>query len=159
MVNYARKKKWKEARWGEGGEGVQARRRNKKIPQVVSIFTSSVSLCRTSTDSGVLNGNSCKLFVYLYFLFLTSDKVLTHPKDAKDPKQATVAAFFNSDWEFRGAWNLRHIQGANFQKVLRSDAPEISLIAVFPFRNANIKAFKITITWILCSPKNSIPHY
>lgn len=85
------------------------RRRNKKIPQVVSIFTSSVSLCRTNTDCGVLNGNSCKLFVYLYFLFLTSDKVVTDPKDAKDPKHDTVAAFFNSDGEFRREWNLRHI--------------------------------------------------
>lgn len=89
-----------EKKQGREGWGT---RRNQKIPQVVSIFTSSVSLCRTNTDSGVLKGNSFKLFVYLYFLFLTSDKVVTDPKDAKDPKQDTVAAFFNSDWEFRGA--------------------------------------------------------
>lgn len=94
----------KQRGWGGGERG-----RNKKIPQVVSIFTSSVSLCRTNTDSHVLNRNSCKLFVCLYFLFLTSDKVVTDPKDTKDPKQYTVAAFFNSDWEFRGAWNVRHI--------------------------------------------------
>lgn len=87
---------------------------------------------------------------------MTSDKAVTYPKDAKDPKQDTVAAFFNSDWEFTGAWSLGHIWGANFQKVQRSDAPEISLIAVFPFRKSKTKALKIATTWILCSPNNSI---
>lgn len=83
--------------------------------------------------------------------------MVSEPKDTNDPKEEAVATFFlNSDWEFQGASNLKHIPGTDFQKVLRSHALEISLIAVYPFRNSNSKACKITTTWALHIPESSV---